>query len=87
MRVLFVCPDMRTGGAERHWATLAGMLRERGVEAGVLCLAEEGALFSDLVRAGVPAAVCTCGAAATWRGCARRWPARGRDPMSWSRAG
>ena len=55
MRVLFVCPDMRTGGAERHWATLAGMLRERGVEAGVLCLAEEGALFSDLVRAGVPA--------------------------------
>jgi glycosyltransferase involved in cell wall biosynthesis len=55
MRVLFVCPDMRTGGAERHWATLAAMLRERGVEAGVLCLADEGALFSDLVRAGVPA--------------------------------
>ncbi len=55
MRLLFVCPDMRTGGAERHWATLLPMLRERGAEAGVLCLAAEGGLFSDLVRAGVPA--------------------------------
>ena len=48
-------PDMRTGGAERHWATLLPLLRERGAEAGVLCLSEEGALFGDLVRAGVPA--------------------------------
>jgi glycosyltransferase involved in cell wall biosynthesis len=55
MRLLFVCPDMRTGGAERHWTTLLPLLRERGAEAGVLCLSEEGALFGDLVRAGVPA--------------------------------
>jgi glycosyltransferase involved in cell wall biosynthesis len=55
MRLLFVCPDMRTGGAERHWATLVPMLRELGAEAGVLCLSEEGTFFSDLVRAGVPA--------------------------------
>jgi len=46
---------MRTGGAERHWATLVPMLRERGAQAGVLCLAEEGAFFSELVSAGVPA--------------------------------
>ena len=33
MRLLFVCPDMRTGGAERQWATLIPALRERGAEA------------------------------------------------------
>ena len=87
MRLLFVCPDMRTGGAERHWATLVPMLRERGVEAGVLCLAEEGALFSDLVRAGVPArCVHMRGRADLRRRCGRRWPARGRGPTWWSRA-
>jgi glycosyltransferase involved in cell wall biosynthesis len=56
LRVLFVCPDMRVGGAERHWATLAPMLRERGAEVGVLCLSEEGALYADLARAGVATA-------------------------------
>jgi glycosyltransferase involved in cell wall biosynthesis len=55
VRVLFVCPDMHTGGAERHWATLVPLLRARGVEAGVLCLSERGALYEELVRAGVPA--------------------------------
>jgi glycosyltransferase involved in cell wall biosynthesis len=55
MRALFVCPDMRTGGAERHWATLVPALRERGVDARVLCLSAEGGLFGDLVAAGVPA--------------------------------
>jgi glycosyltransferase involved in cell wall biosynthesis len=55
VRALFVCPDMRTGGAERHWATLVPALRERGLDARVLCLSEEGALFGDLVAAGVPA--------------------------------
>jgi len=46
---------MRTGGAERHWATLVPALRSRGAEAAVVCLSGEGALFGDLVRAGVPA--------------------------------
>ena len=55
MRLLFVCPDMRTGGAERHWATLAPRLAGLGHEVGVLCLSGEGALFGDLARAGVPA--------------------------------
>ena len=55
MRALFVCPDMRTGGAERHWATLVPALRERGVDARVLCLSDEGGLFGDLLAAGVPA--------------------------------
>ncbi len=55
MRLLFVCPDMRTGGAERHWATLVPALRARGVEAGVVCLAGEGAFFGELAAQGVPA--------------------------------
>jgi glycosyltransferase involved in cell wall biosynthesis len=56
VRILFVCPDMRTGGAERHWAMLAPALRARGAVVRVLCLAEEGGLFGDLAAAGVPAA-------------------------------
>ena len=72
---------MRTGGAERHWATLRAMLRERGVEAGVLCLSEEGALFGDLVSAGVPArCVHLRGRGDLRADCGWRWPARGRDP-------
>ena len=31
MRLLFVCPDMGWGGAERHWATLIVGLADRGV--------------------------------------------------------
>ena len=54
MRLLFVCPDMRMGGAERHWATLVPVLRERGIEAGVLCLAGEGPLYGELRAHGVP---------------------------------
>ena len=54
MRLLFVCPDMRTGGAQRHWATLVPALRERGIEAGVLCLAGEGPFYGQLRARGVP---------------------------------
>jgi glycosyltransferase involved in cell wall biosynthesis len=55
VRLLFVCPDMRTGGAERHWATLVPALARRGIGVHVLCLAEEGGLFGELGEAGVPA--------------------------------
>ncbi|MBD0283059.1 MAG: glycosyltransferase, partial [Thermoleophilaceae bacterium] len=55
MRLLFVCPDMRTGGAERHWATLVPALARRGADTRVLCLTEEGGLFPELIRAAVPA--------------------------------
>jgi glycosyltransferase involved in cell wall biosynthesis len=57
MRLLFVCTDMRVGGAERHWASLVPALHDRGVEAEVLCLTAEGALFGELTARGVPAAV------------------------------
>lgn len=55
MRLLFICPDMRAGGAERHWVGLARALHQRGEEVRVLCLTAEGELFGELQRAGVPA--------------------------------
>ena len=55
MRLLFVCPDMRLGGAERQWATLIVGLAERGVEPKLLALADRGAFFDDVARHGIPA--------------------------------
>jgi glycosyltransferase involved in cell wall biosynthesis len=55
VRLLFVCPDMRLGGAERHWATLIVALADRGVETKLLALGEKGAFFDDVARHGVPA--------------------------------
>jgi glycosyltransferase involved in cell wall biosynthesis len=55
MRLLLICPDMKTGGAQRNWISLAQALRQRGHEPLVLCLAEEGALFRELAEAGIPA--------------------------------
>ena len=54
MRLLFVCPDMRTGGAERHWATLIPELHERGTAVKLLALADAGPFFDDVVARGVP---------------------------------
>ena len=53
MRLLFVCPDMDTGGAERHWSTLIRGLAARGVDVHLLALAREGRLFGELQAAGV----------------------------------
>ena len=55
MRLLFVCPDMGVGGAERHWATLIVALAERGVEPKLLALAGKGAFFEDVAGRGIPA--------------------------------
>ena len=55
MRLLFVCPDMRTGGTERHWATLIPELHERGEAVKLVTLADTGPFFDDVVARGVPA--------------------------------
>jgi glycosyltransferase involved in cell wall biosynthesis len=55
IRVLFVTPNLGIGGAERHIATLAPALDPARFEARVVCIKEEGTLFDDVVRAGVPA--------------------------------
>jgi glycosyltransferase involved in cell wall biosynthesis len=54
VRLLFVCPDMRTGGAERHWATLIRELHDRGTTVKLVALAETGPFFDDLAAHGVP---------------------------------
>jgi glycosyltransferase involved in cell wall biosynthesis len=55
VRLLFVCPDMGIGGAERHWATLIPALADRGHILKLLALAGRGAFFDEVVERGVPA--------------------------------
>jgi glycosyltransferase involved in cell wall biosynthesis len=56
MRLLFLCPHMHRGGAERQWATLIPALARRGAEVRLVCMYEEGPLFDEVRAAGVPAA-------------------------------
>jgi glycosyltransferase involved in cell wall biosynthesis len=56
MRLLFLCPDMHRGGAERLWATLIPALARRGAEVRLVCMYDEGPLFDEVRGAGVSAA-------------------------------
>ena len=55
MRLLFVAPDMGTGGAERHWATLIRELAGRSNTVKLLTLAGEGPFFEEVAALGIPA--------------------------------
>jgi glycosyltransferase involved in cell wall biosynthesis len=55
MRLLFLCPDMHRGGAERQWATLMPGLAGRGAEVRLVCLYDEGPLFHEVRAAGIAA--------------------------------
>jgi glycosyltransferase involved in cell wall biosynthesis len=55
MRLLFLCPDMHRGGAERQWATLIPTLARRGAEVRLVCMYDEGPLFHEVRAAGVTA--------------------------------
>jgi glycosyltransferase involved in cell wall biosynthesis len=55
MRLLFLCPDMHRGGAERQWATLIPALARRGAEVRLVCLYDDGPLFHEVRAAGVAA--------------------------------
>jgi glycosyltransferase involved in cell wall biosynthesis len=57
MRLLFLCPDMHRGGAERQWATLIPALAKRGADVRLVCMYGEGPLFDEIRAAGV-SAVC-----------------------------
>src|SRR5687768_14166406 len=46
---------MRTGGAERHWATLITELAARGSAVKLLTLAGKGPFFEDVAAAGLAA--------------------------------
>jgi glycosyltransferase involved in cell wall biosynthesis len=56
-RVLFVCPNLKLGGAERQWSILVPALAERRFGVRVLTLDGKGPFFEELRRAGV-AIVC-----------------------------
>jgi glycosyltransferase involved in cell wall biosynthesis len=55
IRVLHVVPDLGTGGAERHVTTLFSNLDPISFSPSVVCIGAEGALFSELTKAGIPA--------------------------------
>lgn len=55
LRTMFVVPDLRVGGAERHVATLLPALDPTRFAPSVLCIGEPGALFAPLAATGVPA--------------------------------
>ncbi|MCF3940145.1 MULTISPECIES: glycosyltransferase [Gordonia] len=55
IRVLYVVPDLGIGGAERHVTTLMPALDPDRFDPAVICIGDEGALFSSLARARVPA--------------------------------
>lgn len=54
LNVTFVVPDLASGGAERHLATLLERLDASRFEARVICLGREGELFAE-VASTVPA--------------------------------
>jgi len=56
MRVLFVCNNLKTGGAERQWSLLLPGLRDEGFEVGLLALSAEGEFFAAVRESGVPSA-------------------------------
>jgi glycosyltransferase involved in cell wall biosynthesis len=53
--VMFVVPDLRVGGAERHVTTLLPRMDPHRFSTSVVCIGEEGDLFSALPAAGIEA--------------------------------
>lgn len=55
IRVLFVVPDLRFGGAERHAVTLLLQMDRTKFAGSAICIGEEGELFHELTGAGIQA--------------------------------
>ena len=55
-RLLFVCPNLQAGGAERHWSILIPGLARRGFQVTVLTLDGRGPFFDVLVECGIDVA-------------------------------
>ena len=84
VRLLFVCPDMRTGGTERHWATLIPELHDRGEAVKLRDAVRQRARSSTTSRrAACPRSASACAAAPTRAACAGR--SRSRPPSSRTR--
>ncbi|WP_235686804.1 glycosyltransferase [Tomitella gaofuii] len=52
LRVLYVVPDLATGGAERHAVQVLPRLEPSAFIGRVLCIGREGRLFEDLIESG-----------------------------------
>ena len=61
IRTLFIVPDLRIGGAERHLTTLAAKMNPARFTPSVICIGEEGELFGTLSEAGVEATALNLG--------------------------
>lgn len=79
VRLLFMCPMLIEGGAERQWSILIPRLAERGFDVSVLTLAGEGRFFHELRAAGVPAECAGMRRRTDWRR-VRRALSNGRRP-------
>lgn len=55
VRVMFVVPDLRIGGAERHAVTLLPRLDPDRFTARLICIGSEGELFGELQAQGISA--------------------------------
>jgi glycosyltransferase involved in cell wall biosynthesis len=55
-KVVFVCPNLEAGGAERQWAILVPGLAERGFDVSVITLDGRGIYFEELRARGIPIA-------------------------------
>jgi glycosyltransferase involved in cell wall biosynthesis len=55
-RLLFLCPNLEPGGAERQWAMLIPALSDRGFNAEVVTLDGRGAHYEELGARGIPIA-------------------------------
>jgi glycosyltransferase involved in cell wall biosynthesis len=53
MRVMLLCPEFATGGAERHWDGLAPALQATGHEVRVVTFIGRGPFYESLERRGV----------------------------------
>jgi glycosyltransferase involved in cell wall biosynthesis len=53
-RVLFLCPTLDAGGAERHWATLMPALRDRRLAVRLVAIEGGGRALEQLRAQGVP---------------------------------
>jgi glycosyltransferase involved in cell wall biosynthesis len=53
-RILFVCPSLMVGGAEKQWSLLIPALRPK-FQVAVLTLVSEGAFFADIQANGISA--------------------------------
>ena len=54
MKILYLLPEMKLGGTERHVIRLAAGLRKRGYDARILCLFREGLLADEVRNDGIP---------------------------------